>query len=178
MNFRALRNFARLSAITGAALATTFGLGMTSQSAAFAYGTNHLYELTFSANCDNPAVPLCSPSGFGLGGTWGWIEIDGTWGATSGYADATITQCSHQTPGLPNRAFHTNLSDTPWVELPGSAFLTSDNPPFPVDFPGSLTELYFVIPAAGLAFPVVPGHYSVSAAPGVQVQSQVTQLHS
>lgn len=164
--------------VAGVCMATTFGLAMISQSAAFGYGTTHLYQLTYSANCDNAMLPICSPSGFGLGGSWGWIELDGTWGATSGYADATITDCSHQTAGFPNGAFHTNLSDTPWVELPGSAFLGSDDPPFTVDGPGNPTELYFVIPAVGLAFPAAPGHYSLSIAPGVQVQSQVTQLHS
>lgn len=162
--------------VAGVCIATTFGLALISQSGAFAYGTYHLYELTYSANCDNPTSPICSPAEFGLGGAWGWIELDGAPGARSGYADATLTQCSHQTAGFPNGAFHVNLPSTPWVELPGSAFLTSDNPPFVVDGSDNPTELYFVIPAAGLAFPAAPGHYALSLAPGVQVQSEVKQL--
>ena len=161
----------RLS-IAAACLAVTGAFVLSGQTPVKAYGTNHLFQLTYSANCDNPAVPLCAPPpGFGLGGAWGWIELDGASGATSGTADGTVTLCGHQ--NVPTGAVHMNLSDTPWFEALGASL-----PPgtFPVDFPVNLAETYFVVPAVGIAFPVTPGHYSVRLAPGVQVQSTVTQM--
>ena len=167
----------RRLALLAAGLAVSAGMFLSGgHSVVKAYGTEHLFQLTYSANCDNPSVPLCAapPAGFGLGGAWGWIEPDGPAGATSGGADGQVTFCSHQTAGLRNGAFHLSLSDTPWIELLGSQL-----PPgtFPVDFPGNPAETYIDVPAVGLAFPVTPGHYSVKVAPGVQVQATVVQMH-
>ena len=145
-----------------------------------AYGTGKIYEVTYSANCDNPSSPLCAPfpAGFGLGGAWGWFEIDGSSpNATSGTADGTATFCSHGSP-----AFHANLTDTPWITMTGAqiAQLNAGQPLsnqiFPADFPGKSTENYIVVLAIGFAFPTTPGHYSVKAGPGVTVQSTVTAV--
>jgi len=156
-----------------ACLVVVCGLLLTNQSVARAYGNDALYQLTYSANCNNPSVPLCAPDVFGLGGGWGWIEIDGAPGDTSGTADAALTICHHQTAGQVNGATHVNLEDTPWVELLGK-----DLPPaaFPVDFPGNPDETYIYVPAAMLAFPDESDHYSVRVAPGVFVQSTVVEL--
>ena len=161
--------------IAGACIAAAACLFFGGNSVAHAYGVGHLFQLTYSANCDNPSVPLCAapPAGFGLGGAWGWIELDGSAGATSGTADATLTFCTHRTAGQPTGAFHVNLSDAPWTEMLGSQLPPSI---FPVDFPGNPSETYLVVPAAGVAFPVTPGHYSVRLTHGVQVQSQVVAM--
>jgi hypothetical protein len=147
---------------------------------ASAYGSAKIYELTYSANCDNPSSALCAPfpAGFGLGGAWGWFEVDGSSStAASGTADGTATFCAHASP-----AFHINLSDTPWMLMTGAqiAAFNTGKPLgltiFPVDFPGSPTETYIVLPAVGIAFPNVPGHYSAKAGPGVSIESTVTAV--
>jgi hypothetical protein len=115
--------------------------------------------------------PYCTPQVFGLGGFWGWIEIDGAQGAASGTYDATLTGCNHLTGTQPG-ANHANVSDASWVILPSAAF-----PPgtFPVGT--DPTDRYLVPLGTGLAFPVTAGHYSMRLAPGVSAQSQVAPMH-
>src|SRR5690242_5538433 len=92
--------------------------------AAHAYGKDHVYQLTFSLNCDNKNSPLCAPDGFGLGGAWGWAEPD-----ADGMADATVTFCGHGQGG--GGAFHENL-DVSWSIIPaselGSQFVVGTDP--------------------------------------------------
>jgi hypothetical protein len=81
--------------VPGAVIAATVGRAV-GTTAAQAYGTDHVYQLTFSLNWDNRASQLCAPDMFGLGGVWGWIEPD-----SDGTADATITFCAQ--PGRQRR---------------------------------------------------------------------------
>ena len=76
--------------------------GVIAAAPAQAYGTDHVYQLTFSLNCNDRTSPLCAPDMFTLGGVWGWIEPD-----SDGTADATVTFCGHG-QGF-NGAFHENL---------------------------------------------------------------------
>lgn len=136
---------------------------------ASAYGNGAVYQLTFSLNCDNPSVSLCAPppAGFGLGGAWGWIELDNT-----GTYDATLTFCGHQNPGQPNGAFHTNVSDAPWTTMSLASAVAGGN--FPVGFD---PNNHYLVPAGvGIAFPATAGHYSAKLAPGVSLESQVTKV--
>ena len=80
------------------------GLLVAAPTSALAYGgPTKVFEVTASANCNNPASPLCQPfpDGFGVGGAWGWFELDNT-----GLADGTFTFCAHGAP-----AGHINLSE-------------------------------------------------------------------
>jgi hypothetical protein len=136
--------------------------------AASAYGNSAVYQLTFSLNCDNPSYPLCSSTnGVGLGGTWGWIELDNT-----GTYDATMTFCGHQNPGQPNGAFHVNVKDAPWITTDLQTALKDGN--FPV---GTDPNNQYLVPlGAPAAFPATPGHYSMKLAPGVSLEAQVTKV--
>ena len=136
---------------------------------AHAYGTGHVYQLTYSLNCDNKTSPDCAPppQGFGLGGAWGWIEADS--GQT---ADATMTFCSHSQG--PAGAQHANVSDVAWTIVSGSALNgaftagTDPNDQY-IAFPNG--------PLAFVAFPATPGHYATTFAPGVQAQETVILMH-
>ena len=109
---------------------------------------------------------------FGLGGFWGWIEIDGSSAnATSGTYDATLTGCNHLTGTQPG-AQHFNVSDAPWVIMSSATFPAGT---FPVG--ADPNDRYIVPLGTGLAFPATPGHYSMRLAPGVIAQSQVVAMH-
>ncbi len=152
----------------GVLVAATAG-GALGATAAQAYGTTHVYQLTFSLNCDAKASPLCAPapSGFGLGGVWGWIEPD-----SDGTAVATVTFCGHG-QGF-NGATHENLKGVAWSIVSGSqlggAFVVGVDP----------TGKYIVFtgsPLGFVAFPVTPDHYSTSFGPGITAQATVTLMH-
>jgi hypothetical protein len=156
--------------VPGAMIAATVS-GALGAPAAQAYGPNHVYQLTFSLNCDNKGSPICAlpPDGFGLGGAWGWIEPD-----SDGTADATATFCAHSQGQ--NGAFHENLDGVPWtivsaVDLPPGTFAVGTDP----------TGKYIVFPNSDLgfvAFPVTPGHYATTfGVPGITAQSTVTLMH-
>jgi hypothetical protein len=136
--------------------------------AAQAYGRDHVYQLTFSLNCNDRNSPLCAPDMFGLGGVWGWIEPD-----SDGTADATITFCGHG-QGF-NGAFHENLDEVPWSIVPesqlGGRFAVGTDPTGQYIVFDSNSDLGF------LAFPVTPGHYSMSFGPGITSQSTVVLMH-
>jgi hypothetical protein len=120
-------------------------------------------------NCNNKSSPLCAPDAFRLGGLWGWIELDGSSpSATSGTYDATLTFCSHQ-PGQTG-AFHQNVSDAPWMTttgVPAGDTAVGNDP----------GGMYLIREGTGLAFPVTPGHYSMSFGPGITAQSTVVLMH-
>lgn len=137
---------------------------------ASAYGPDHLYQLTFSLNCDNKTSPLCGPAVFGTGGFWGWIEIDGTAGATSGTYDAQMTGCNHLT-GTQAGAAHTAVADGPWAILSSSAL-----PPGTFVVGVDPNDRYLVPSGTGLAFPVTAGHYAMRFGPGITTQVQVAVM--
>jgi hypothetical protein len=151
-----------------AAMITATVSGALGASVAQAYGTNHVYQLTFSLNCDNKASQLCAPTAFGLGGVWGWIEPD-----SDGTADATITFCAHS-QGF-NGADHANLGGVEWSIVPASQL----DGRFPVgnDPTGNYIVFDSSSPLSFLAFPVTANKYSISFGPGVTAQSTVTLLH-
>jgi hypothetical protein len=136
--------------------------------AAQAYGTDHVYQLTYSLNCNDKNSPLCAPDVFGLGGAWGWIEPD-----SDGTADATVTFCSHGQGH--NGAFHENLDEVPWSIVSGSdlegRFAVGVDP----------TDQYIVFDSDSdigfIAFPVTPSHYSMFFGPGITTQATVVQMH-
>lgn len=155
--------FARSGAL---AVALVAAVGLAAP-AAHAYGRDHVYQLTFSLNCDNKSSPLCTPNAFGLGGVWGWIEVDST------DADATVTFCSHASGQT--GASHENLNGLTWAIVPGSQlnphmFVVGQDP----------TNQYIVFPNSDLAFiafPVTANHYSTRFGPGVTAQATVVRMH-
>jgi hypothetical protein len=150
----------------------TVGILALSVGNAAAYGPDHVYQLTFALNCDNKTSQLCTPQVFGLGGFWGWIELDGTsTAATSGTYDAQFTGCNHLT-GTQAGASHASVSDAPWAILSSSAF-----PPGAFAVGVDPNDRYLVPFGTGLAFPVTPGHYSISFGPGITAQSTVALMN-
>jgi len=109
---------------------------------------------------------------FGLGGFWGWIEIDGATATdTSGTYDGQLTGCNHLT-GTQHGAVHTSVSDGPWAimssaDLPPGTFTVGTDP----------GDRYIVPLGTGLAFPVTGGHYSISFGPGIRSESTVAVMH-
>jgi hypothetical protein len=159
-----------LAAMT--ALVAVVGLLVAGASSASAYGSDHVYQLTFSLNCNNKSSQLCTPQVFGLGGFWGWIELDGaSVSATSGDYDATLTGCNHLT-GTQAGAVHTNVDGGPWAILNSANF-----PPGTFAVGVDPNDQYLVPFGTGLAFPVTPGHYSLSFGPGITAQSTVVKMH-
>jgi hypothetical protein len=150
--------------VPGALIAATVG-GAVGTSAAQAYGTDHVYQLTYSLNCDNKASPLCAPSAFGLGGAWGWIEPD-----SDGTADGQATFCAHG-----QGATHVSLDGIGWSIVPASQL----NGQFTVGTdPGGNYIVFDPSSAIGfIAFPATPGHYSQSFGAGIQTQATVTLMH-
>jgi hypothetical protein len=163
---RRLRN-TLLMLVPAAIIATTAGAAV-GTSVAQAYGTDHVYQLTFSLNCDDKSSPLCAPNAFGLGGAWGWIEPD-----SDGTVDATVTFCSHNQG--PSGAFHENINGVPWSVVPGSQLGNR----FPVGT--DPTGNYIVFDSASalgfIAFPVTPNHYSTTFGPGIRANGTVTLMH-
>ena len=164
---RRIRRALLVTLLPGAMIAATLS-GALGASVAQAYGPDHVYQLTFSLNCNDRTSPMCAPDAVGLGGVWGWIEPD-----SDGTADATVTFCSHE-PGMAG-AFHQNLDEVAWSIVPasqlGGRFAVGNDP----------TGNYIVFdPASGigfLAFPVTANHYSQSFGPGITAQSTVTLMH-
>ena len=147
-------------------------LALAATTNASAYGPDHVYQLTFSLNCDNKSSPLCTPQVFGLGGFWGWAELDGSsLAATSGTYDAQFTGCNHLT-GTQAGAQHGSVSDGPWTTLSSAQF-----PPGTFAVGTDPNDRYLIPFGLGLAFPVTPGHYSMSFGPGITAQSSVVLMH-
>lgn len=149
--------------IPGALIAATVS-GAVGTTAAHAYGTDHVYQLTYSLNCDNKASPMCAPNAFGLGGAWGWLEPD-----SDGTTDGQATFCAHG-----QGAFHQSIDGVSWTYTnqlsPGQFQVGTDpNGKYIVFDPNSAIGF--------LAFPATPGHYSQSFGPGIQTQATVTLMH-
>ena len=142
---RVLRRLLTTIAIS-ATLALTVALATSTPAAA--YGSDAVYQLEFSFNCNNPSRPDVCANEFGTGGgAWGWIELDSTTHpGIAGDADIEITFCDHgRFEGPPfGGAGHFSL-DGVWLIVNG--FIVISVPSFP--------ELgVLIVPAA-------PGHYSM-----------------
>jgi hypothetical protein len=155
--------------VAGTGAVALLGGGLITAGPAHAYGNTAVYQLTVSANCNNRNSPLCGPQGFGYGGFWGWIELDGN--SSGGTADVQLTFCSHGG----GAAQHGSASDVPWMQETTSAAALSGAGIFPLGVnPGSTaTASYLVIPGLGFAFPGTVGHYTLRLAPQVFEQVQV-----
>ena len=162
---RRIRHALLVSLIPGALIAATVS-GAVGTTAAQAYGTVHVYQLTYSLNCDNKSSPMCGPNAFGLGGAWGWIEPD-----SDGTADGQATFCAHG-----QAAFHQDVNGVSWS-------FTSASDLSPAQFPvGTDPNGNYIVsdPSSAIgfiAFPATPGHYSQSFGPGIQTQATVTLMH-
>jgi hypothetical protein len=164
---RRFRHALLVMLVPGALVAATVG-GAVGTSAAQAYGTDHVYQLTYSLNCDNKASPLCAPDAFGLGGAWGWIEPD-----SDGTVDGQATFCGHSQG--PSGAFHQSLDGISWSIVPasqlGGRFAVGTDPTgnYIVFDPGSAIGF--------IAFPATPDHYSMKFGPGITAQATVKLMH-
>jgi hypothetical protein len=160
---------ARLAPLAGLLAAASLGL-TAGGVAAYGHADGPIAQIEFSGNCNNPDFFLCAPppAGFGLGGIWLWIEIDGGAGATSGDADIAGSACGH-VPGVGGGAFSIR-GEFPWwwSATPDGgdvSFGTYSGPDgyYNVDLgPGGI-----------LSFPVTIGHYSFRPAPAVTTELQV-----
>jgi hypothetical protein len=108
--------FNRLLAIGATAALTVGGLAAMG-GAAQAYGGDgkmDVYQIGVSFNCNNKSV--CS--GEGLGGFWGWAELDHDPATGDNTGDAEFAFCTH---GDFNGAGHQSVEILNWWVAPGSA---------------------------------------------------------
>jgi hypothetical protein len=164
-----LLKFLRLMLIAGTLAGSSAAITATSV-LGYGHADGPLAQIEFSANCNNPDFPLCAapPAGFGLGGIWLWIEIDGGAGATSGDADVAGAVCGHVRgvgggAGSVKGEFEWRWSATPEGFPAVMGYPLDPNGYYNVD----LGEFGVI------AFPVSQGHYSNRPAPGVTLQLQI-----
>jgi hypothetical protein len=153
----------RLLLVAGALAIVSLGAS-TGGVAAYGKADQPLAQIEFSANCNNPDFPLCAPppDGFGLGGVWLWIEIDGV----NQTGDIAGAGCGHVRGG--GGGAGSIRGDITWWGSTGPQGLA-----FAID-PNDL--YYNVVLGDGgppISFPQTVGHYSFQPAPGVSVQTQV-----
>jgi hypothetical protein len=153
----------KIRTLLAASLLAVATLGASSGGvAAYGRADQPLAQIEFSANCNNPAFPLCfpPPNGFGLGGVWFWIEID-----ANGTGDIAGAGCGHDRAGSGGAGPITGEISWTGGAATGEAFFVDPNGKYyNVTLPGS--------PVA-LSFPQTQGHYSFRPAPGVTIQLQV-----
>jgi hypothetical protein len=145
--------------------------GSTATTAA-AYGNTAVYQIAFSGNCDDPANPICAPepNGFGVGGIWVWAELD-----QGGTGDATVAFCAHGLPTAPRGGAFGTPTELTWT------LITFTGNPITI---GSVNRdpnnTYLMISSTTfgplITVPATPGHYSFSAGPAVQAQTQVSLI--
>ncbi|HEX6797974.1 MAG TPA: hypothetical protein VF116_09715 [Ktedonobacterales bacterium] len=138
--------------------------------AAFAYGSNDNWQLTFSGTGTAPST------GFGFG-FWGWCALGG--GVTSGNdGDCQLAQYIH-TPAGSGFTCHESLDITSWdttsgtFVISGTATVTPTNltAPCVALFPGSTN-----FSGVDTGFPVAPGHHNFgSLGPGLVGTFQVQE---
>jgi hypothetical protein len=129
---------------------------------AFAYGPTHVYEITFSFNCQNHALCQVSASNpFGIGGFWGWVELDA--GGT-GDGQAEFQGHDNAYPAL-NGTGHVTFQDLSWTtfSVPGVGSFLS------ILAPAEFGPQPMVLPAGS-------GHYTQHPAPGISNDINVTLL--
>ena len=160
---------ARTALLAGLLAATRLGF-MAGGVTAYGHADGPIAQIEFSGNCNNPEFFLCAtpPAGFGLGGIWLWIEIDGGAGATSGEADIAGSGCGH-VPGGGGGAFSIRGEfEWWWSATPEGADVTFGT------YSGA--DGYYNValgPSDVFSFPVTIGHYSFHPAPAVAVELQV-----
>jgi hypothetical protein len=153
-------------------LAVLVGGGATPASA---YGTDHLFQITFSENCQDPTLCVQSASNpFGIGGIWGWVEPD-----TDGTAEASVTIQGHSNvnpvPPTVNGTIHL---PTTW----NWQIIHLSTPPPPIFSPPDPNGNYFFFTITnfqGFRFltPATPGQYSENLGPGIDALITVTQMN-
>lgn len=158
-----------------AGLLAAASLGFTAGgAAAYGHADGPIAQIEFSGNCNNPDFFLCYPpelGGFGLGGIWLWIEIDGGEdgaSATSGDADVAGSVCGH-VPGVGGGAFSIRGEfDWWWSATPEGADISFGT------YSGADGYYNVDLGSGGVfSFPVTIGHYSFHPAPAVAVELQV-----
>jgi hypothetical protein len=170
-----MRLFHRLGILAPAGLLAVNLLGA-SAPVASAYGTEHLYQVTLSENCQNPVTCVASAQNpFGIGGIWGWIEPDGMPGDKSGMADAQLQFQGHQNAqAFLNGAGHIT-GPLPW-SIVSSAQPLPGSPPDP-----NGKYFSFLLSTGGqtipFATPATPGQYQFSIGPGDNLAITITQMH-
>jgi len=137
--------------------------------AAYGHADGPIAQIEFSGNCNNPGFFLCAPppAGFGLGGIWLWIEIDGGAGATSGEADVAGSVCGHVRGEGGGASSIRGEFDWWWSATPAGADFSFGT--------YSGTDGYYNVDFAPgvFSFPVTIGHYSFHPAPAVAIELQV-----
>lgn len=154
----------KVRVLLAAGLLAVSALGAaTAGAAAYGRADHPLAQIEFSANCNNPAFPLCAPApdGFGLGGVWFWIEID-----ANGTGDIAGAGCGHDRAGTGEAgSIRGEISWWPSTGPQGLAFAADPN------------NLYYNVDLGDggppISFPRTVGHYSFAPAPGVTVQTQI-----
>jgi hypothetical protein len=119
---------------------------------AHAYGSNAVYQITMSFNCQNKTLCQASPSNpFGIGGGWGWIELD-----SGGTGDIQFEGQGHNNADpLLNGAIHFSGDVSWWTN-------------------GTL--LFISTPAGLFVLPAAPGHYGGPSGPGINNEIQVSLI--
>lgn len=153
-----------ITLFAAAAAAAAMSVATSGQALAYGSADQPLAQVALSANCDNPAFPLCQQ--VGLGGIWLWVEID-----TGGSADVAGAECGHDRAGSGGAGSIKGEFD--WTSFSGSpdqfAAAYPDGFLFGVDPNAS----YYVLLPFGFGFPTTVGHYSLHPAPGVSIQLQI-----
>ncbi len=106
---------------------------------------------------------------FGVGGFWIWAELD-----QGGTGDATVAFCIHGLPSAPHGGAFGTPTEISWTTMTWAGL------PFAI---GSVNQdpnnSYLVISTTHVTLvtvPATPGHYSFSAGPAVQAQTQVARI--
>ena len=181
----------RLGAIAAAGALAASATVVSTAAPAWAYGTDHLYQVTISANCQNQTI--CNPEPFGVGGAWGWIELDSGAGAVAGLqsADGQMAFQGHSnSTALGGNPENNSRLTVSWfygwkkvscvgsTSAPVCALLPLET--IPPDPNGNYFEI--VAPFYGgtelpILVPATPGSYGVNNAPGISTQITVTEMH-
>jgi hypothetical protein len=146
-----------------------------------AYGTEHLYEVTLSYNCQN--MTICPSTPFGIGGIWGWLEPD-----AAGQADGELLFQGHQNanPALNGTGKSIAVNGYTTINCPTPAsgplcFLVALEQP-PTDPNNNYFVFFTTFQTAGgdmqlpILTPATPGQYNQHFAPGIDVTATVTKV--
>src|SRR5207248_1958889 len=146
-------------------LAFTIALAISSlvtlSAPAAAYGSDAVWQIGFSFNCNDPVACAVSQSNpFGPGGFWGWIELDSTTHpGTAGSAEIVVTGCDHFRPTAPHGGADHFTVDGTWWTANNTLFVSTT----------AFGGVFFTAPAAS-------GHVSLRPAPGINMELQVALI--